>query len=853
VKRWLRAAGSLFAISVATLAARNATASETQATEPQPAVVAPVSDAPPSAPPPAKKHVDINPYDRDIEITAPLQFNQRILGEMPVLLTRDDHFVIGSDGFLALIGPLLTPEALDDLRAAIGDRPRFLPEDIASTGITLDYDPEQLAVLVLRIAPEKRSVETLYQSSSPEAVGDAPEPFSAFLNISATMSSVSQDGGIRTPDVFLNGAIRLNNIVFEADAQTRRDFFSDRYQFQRRYARLVYDEPDESRRWFLGDIDPETRGRQGYFDMGGIGVVRQRQRFNSFRSNVLSGGRRLVLQEQSTIRVMRNGIYQREFTLDPGQYDISNLPLDTGSNNIDIEIQGVSGVRQTINYQAYLDTIDLEPGDYEYGAYVGFLDDGGFGNPDYSRGKPVFTGFWRKAFLNSPAIGIGAQLSEDVQNVTGQTQFLLPNSARLRIDLGASRAKGFGAGYAATLGYEQVLGGATGYDTLTLIADYTSKDYATVGSFDIANPVSWNLSAAYTKRFSSKLFATSNISYRKSRSPLLRDTYNISTTANYRFDRQWSVQLGVEYGRTGFSSTLGRGNGFGVTIGLVWQPRYDRRAEARYNSLRDFGSARFQQTVDNFADSFGYSIATNYSDGSTSASGQVDYVANRFDASVTHTAYGEDFNNIGDNNITTLRVGTSIAYAGGHVALGRTINDSFALVYPHKSLEGHDVIVGDRLENGRYTSKSGTFGPAVQNSLTAFFNQSVRYDVQDAPLGYDIGDGVKRVHPAYKSGYAIEVGSAAFVSAIGTLKGADGQPAKLVSGIIRRVDAPASKGEPFFTNTVGRFAVAKLEPGVEYSVEFYAGSRSGFTFKVPEDNKGLLDLGIVQMGRQEGP
>src|SRR3546814_3528913 len=70
-------------------------------------------------------------------------------------------------------------------------------------------------------------------------------------------------------------------------------------------------------------------------------------------------------------------------------------------------------------------------------------------------------------------------------------------------------------------------------------------------------------------------------------------------------------------------------------------PPYDRRAEARYNSLRDYGSARFQQTAENYADSFGYSVATNYSDGSTSASGQIDYIANRFDASVIHTAYGQ--------------------------------------------------------------------------------------------------------------------------------------------------------------------------------------------------------------------
>ena len=849
MRAWVRAAGSAIAISVSMMTAGHASASG--AAQPAPPAANFAQSAVPAAPEAARR-ADINPYNRDIEITAPLQFNRRILGELPVLLTADDRFVVGTEGFLSLIGPLLTPEAQAELRALLGDKSRFLPEEVAASGIRLEYDPEQLAVLVLKIAPEKRSVEILYQNRQAEEPGDPPVPFSAFMNISTTVSRLSQTGNVEKPELFLNGAVRYNNLVFEGDAQARRDFFTDKYRVERRYARLVYDQPEKARRWFLGDLEPETRGRQSFLNMGGIGVVRQRQRFDSFRNNVLSGGRRLVLQEQSTVRVMRNGIYQREFTLDPGQYDISNLPLDTGSNNIQLEVQGISGARETFDYQAYLDTIDLEPGDYEYGAYVGILDDGGFGNPDYSSGTPVFTGFWRKAFLNRPAIGFGTQLSEDVQNITGQTQFLLANSGRVRLDVGGSHSKTEGTGFAATVGYDQIIGGATGYDTLTVVLDYTSRNYATVSSIEGVNPISFNLSAAYTKRFSHKLFASTNLSFRKSRSTLFNDSYSISSTANYRFNKEWTLQFGAEYVKSGFPNGFGRNNGFGVTVGLIWQPSYNRRAEGRYNSLRNTGSARYQKTADNRVGSFGYSLASNYNDGSTSIGGQLDYVGNRFDANLTHTVFGENFDNIGDNQVTTLRVGSSIAYAGGRVAVGRTINDSFALVYPHKTLKDRQVIVGDALEGGTYVSKSGALGPAVQNSLTAFLNQSVRYDVIDPPRGYDIGDGVKRVRPAYKSGYVIEVGSAAFVSAIGTLKGRDGQPLKLVSGIMRRTDRADANEEPFFTNTVGRFAIAKLEPGVEYNVQFHSGGHSGFTFRVPEDNDGLLDLGIVELGRREG-
>lgn len=51
-----------------------------------------------AAPPAAVVRPDINPYNRDITLTAPLTFNRRPLGEVPVTLTRDDRFIVDSAG-----------------------------------------------------------------------------------------------------------------------------------------------------------------------------------------------------------------------------------------------------------------------------------------------------------------------------------------------------------------------------------------------------------------------------------------------------------------------------------------------------------------------------------------------------------------------------------------------------------------------------------------------------------------------------------------------------------------------------------------------------------------------------------
>ena len=813
-----------------------------QAVEAPAAVPAPTQAAEPPARP------NINPYERDIALTVPLFFNRRVLGELDVLLTRDDRFNVNSASFISLIKPLLTPDAGAELVASLAGVDAFFPEEINSAGIELEYDPEQLAVLVLRIAPERRTVESLFEAGRPEDPAQAPEPFSAYMNTNMVLLRRGLTGEINRPGVFLNGAVRYKNLVFEADVQGQDNPFQDEYTVDRRYARLVYDQPEAYRRWTFGDLDPETRGRQGFGELGGIGVVRQKRRFEPFRNNILAGNRELILREASTVRVLRNGVFVREFRLEPGQYDVGNLPLDAGTNDIQLEIVNGSGVRESLNYRAYLDPIDLEPGDYDYGAYLGVTSNLGFGSPDYSDGDLAFTGFYRKAFLNKPAIGIGLQASERVQNLTAQAQFLLSNAGRIQADAAVSHSDS-GAGYAFAVGYDFLIDAGSSADSLSAIIDFTSPDYATLGDGFAQNPISWTVTANYSRQLSEQLFANFGTSYRVSRSSFLSDSYSVFASLNYRVTRAWTFQVGAEFTETGTRNSnfgLNR-DGVGVVMALVWQPASGRRFDSRYSSATDSASVRYQDTTSNRAGSFGYSLASTYDDGSGSVSGQVDYVASRFDATLSHSAFGRDFSSITEEQVTSLRLGSSIATTGRKVAVGRTIQDSFAIVYGHPSLKGAPVIVGQSFEGGQYQARSGALGPALGNSLTSYVNQSVRYDALNAPLGYNIGEGVVRVRPTYRSGYAIEVGSGAFVSALGRLVGNRNMPVALYSGRVTVVGDSTAEPQLFFTNSVGRFAMQGLEPGKAYRVDVFSSPATSFEIVVPADNDGLLDLGAVNV------
>ena len=797
---------------------------------------------------------DINPYDRDIEMTVPLNFQSSSLGDIPMLLTADDRFLLESASFLRLMQPVLNEEAHAALSAQLAPLTNFGPDDLGKTGVQLTYDPSTLAVVVVEVSAEQRAIQDIFAPPREDAndVSLQPADFSAYLNLSAVQTYVWEGSRADPPTINFDGALRFGRVVFEGDAQLGQQFglTGDSYKFSRNYARLVYDQPEEYRRFFLGDLDPEVRGQQSFVEMGGVGVLRQRRRFNSFRSAVLQANRQLVLQRESTVRFLRNGSLYRELRLQPGRYDFSSLPLVAGSNDVDIQVTDNSGAVQNLSFQQYLDPIDLDPGDYEYGAFFGPTSRKFGGSPDYD-GPVAFSGFFRKAFFNRPALGIGLQASKDVQTLTGQTQFVLRNGGRLLLDLGGSNAKKAGQGFAGGVSYEHFIDRRGLSDSFTLRADYLSPKFATLGNLEGINTTSATVSAQYTRQFNFKLTTTSTATYLRGRG-ILGDSYRAGTTAYYRLDRRWTVRAGADY--TKYPSSFSRGSGFSFNVGLVFQPDYRRRAEARYESRDNLGELSYNQSGLNQLNSFGFGGVVTRDDNSAQALGYATYAANRFDAAISHATFGPNLGDVAQLNATTVRVGTSLAFADGNFGIGRRINDSFMLLSPHKNLGKRSVVAGQSLAQNNYIGKSGPLGAAVNNFLGSYATQSVQYDVEDPPTGYDTGPGVFRVHPPYKSGYSARIGTDAFASAMGTLVLAPDKPVSLVGGRVTLLDVKENESPkpiPFFTNSAGRFAITNLLPGRRYLVETFGRNGTvdrGFEFTVPADTDGLLNLGTVSPG-----
>ena len=509
-----------------------------------------------------------------------------------------------------------------------------------------------------------------------------------------------------------------------------------------------------------------------------------------------------------------------------------------GSNDIQVEVRDNSGAIQSLSYNAYLDPIDLVPGDYEYSAYLGPTSNN-FGRSPIYDGPVAFSWFFRKAFLDAPAVGIGLQLSQRVQTVTGQTQFVLSGGSRLVLDGGVSHSRDVGTGMSLGVGFDQLIDRGGLVDSATMRADYVSRRYAFLSSPTADNSNAINVSGQYTRSVDPRFSVVLSGNYLHSRAQDRNDSYRLALLGNYNLNSRLSVRAGVDYSK--FDTVLGRASGLGFNVALVFQPSFRDRFEARHDSASDTSSLSYLRSSSNQIGSVGYGAVVAREQSTVSAQGSADYIGNRFDATLSHSTYGPNLGGLGRNNITAVRVGTSIAFADGAFGVGRRVNDSFAVLHAHENLKGHSVVAGQSLVNNEYMSKSGTFGAAVNGYLNSYVSQSIQYDVENPPLGYDVGTGVVRVNPRYHSGYKLKVGTDAFVSATGTLVLPDGKPVSLAGGRVIAGDGKDKEPLPFFTNSVGRFAIQNLRPGVRYRVEL-GGGAAMFEFVVPSDTKGLVDL-----------
>jgi outer membrane usher protein len=777
---------------------------------------------------------------RMVSFAVPLQVGNQVLGDVLIETDGSPAIKIDSNTLQNELRPLLNDAGQARLEQAAFGRTFIAPADLQAIGIDIAFDQSQLLLVIKAIPGDMRRLRSLGDYDA-ERTADtlpviAPAHVSSYLNASVNLDFASDDG-FRQPDMFLDGATRVGSVVVEYDGAFT-DQFSGSYRFYRRGVRAVYDQPQHYRRFSAGDLRVDTLPLLRTPFIGGVAVEKRRRLFDPYLPVARLGGREIFLDNASTVEVLLNGERYQTFQLDAGRYDLANLPVQLGNNDVQLRIRDSGGREQLVSLNFFYEPLELPPGEDEYVLAAGFVADTLDFEPDYTS-RPALTGMYRRALGTTLILGGGVQLSERTQAASISTTFV-PQVVPGTIELEVAASTGhFGTGVAARGNYRFQTGGS--FATATSVNfnfDYESKNYSTLADVIPVNFDLLSIGANVTKGFDENTYVNAGAVYSRISGRADRSTFFVDVV--HRLSDRVRATAGVEYGA---GSIFGRD--FGVRLGIAVAFGGSVRGTIDYRSRSETLRANLSRGVDDYVGSVGWDLGFADSRGQTTVDGSVDYVGNRFDARATFLSGGNSIGLITDQQRARLQLGTSFAFADGTFGMGRPIRDAFALVHPHPALRGTDIIAGRNLSDNRYDAKSGAFGAAVQGDLASYNRQDIQYDADASAGGVDVGDGTVRVAPPYRAGYSVQVGSAYFVSATGFLF-LDGAPVALASGTVTAVGDEQFAPQPFFTNSAGRFALLGLAPGGEYHVTLRDGG-ARFTILVPASGESLLQMGRVDL------
>lgn len=806
------------------------------------------------APQPAAQKPRINPTGRTINLQVPLKDAGGVIGTVVLRIDTDDSLSLEAAGLLALLGDTLAPETLQRL-SATAQEGRLTPAHFAAAGLELRFDPGLLELLlVVPSDARQEQVLSLARRRDGRSQLDQPAVLSGFANINAGANHVSDaerdDGnGFNDLQIDIDGALRAWGPVLEFETTYADEELTGDPSFSRRGTRLLVDHPETALTFGAGDLFTSGRGLQDSVDLLGLGVTRDFD-LQPSRNVRPRAGRRFTLTRPSTVDVRVDGLTIRRLRLGPGTFDLRDIPLTSGSNEIELIIEDDAGQVETILFDALFDADLLETGTYDYSLSAGFFAEPEGDSLEYQFDAPVASGFLRAGLTPSLTLGLNAQGGEDRQQAG--VEALVPTGfGTFALDLAASYIRDRGSGFGAELGFDAHFGRDDPLNrslTLSLEAftrDYEGLDLRDIDEEDDDAPLSdtaIDFSIIYGQTVWDELRGSLGVEFNRERgnrddsvtlSTSLAGNLPVTQGANWSLRLEWDSEADTR--DLGFSGFLSLNIPLDRTSSVLSElDSEDRSSRTEYQYQGGNGRiGSFNADV---------AIETN-EDEDFEAEGGLDYTDNRFRVDLDHDTRFTALEGGNRETVTRGRLRSALAFAGDQVAIGREVGDSFAIVHGHPSLEGRRIRV-DPSQQGD-VARSDFLGPALVPNLGTYTPRTVTLEIDDLPPGYDLGAGVFTVAPPRAAGYALQVGSGATVTVLGTLIDArTGDPLGLVAGQAVHLQDQDFAPVTFFSNRVGRFAISGLKPG-RYELRLNTTPPRVYALEVPEDTVALYRIDRV--------
>ncbi|MDV5170400.1 hypothetical protein [Photobacterium rosenbergii] len=746
------------------------------------------------------------------EMPLPLLYYQRELGD--VLAKTDGHQVcsVNKNNLLYFISPILNDEALKWTHSY--DKQYISIPELKQQGILIDFIAESFSLSV-RLDDGKDRVQNL--NSELGFVGMPPTasgPFSAISSFSveydySDASDSSDTAVFQWLGGFNWGGHQGVNLMTNASFGYLYDDDSQRNEWQglRGPMVLYHDRYQQPARYSLGDVSSPSAGHLPNYELGGFSIYRNFSDLQPDRNIQNTGSQFFQLSESAEVEFYVNGIYVTRYRLEPGRYNVDNLPLSSGNNDVRLEINYLSGRTDTLYFSRYYNATLLKAGLSDFGFSIGSISEYDYRDITYSD-EYMLSGYYDYGLSDNLTAGFNGLVSDNggLMGLSAVTGNFLGNFA-LRLTYGHYREHEYSHGYIGSIDYEQsVLGsGVSSGANFRLGYEYQEKFSSTpweIGGQDDG----YTYYLDYTAYPSDAIDFSVGARVSNYDESAQYDTYYFLTNYYFRKNQNtFRVGLRGEYNSDSFLDN----DEYSIHLNLSWDwtsnnQRYS--SSVRYDTDDNRVAADFSRSSDFGIGGLGYRLSAESNDDYDRQSGNIYYVANRWRGNANVSRYGSQSSE--DEIAASMYLSTTLGYTEGRFGVGSEPVGPFTVVSTHQSLDGLDVEI-----NGYYGENPNAIAthqlPAIVGLNRAFTTNQVSVDIPDAPPGLDYGNSRYTIVPGSLTGHLTHIGTDAVYTVIGRLLDQLSNPVALKSFNIVGENAMYST----FTNRNGRFVVEGMIPG----------------------------------------
>ena len=417
----------------------------------------------------------------EFEMPLPLLYHQRELGN--IISKTDGHQVcsLNKSNLLYYISPLLNDDAL---KWTYDFQQQFVSlDELEQQGIIVEFLASAFALSV-RIEDGKDSIQNLNSDVGFVGIPPSPsEPFSAISSFSleydySDVSESSDSAVLQWLGGFNWGGYQGVNLLTNAsfgysydDDNTKNEL-----QAQRGPVVLYHDRYLQPARYSLGDVSSPSTGHLPNYELGGFSIARNFSDLQPDRNIQNTGSQFFQLSESAEVEFYVNGIYVTRYRLEPGRYNIDNLPLSSGNNDVKLEINYLSGRTEILYFSRYYNATLLKAGLSDFGFSFGSISEYDDRDIKYSDDY-VVSGFYDYGLTDQLTAGLNGLASDNggLLGVSAVTGNFLGNFS-LRFTYGHYRENDYRNGYIGSIDYEQSVAFGGVSSTANLRAGYEHQE-----------------------------------------------------------------------------------------------------------------------------------------------------------------------------------------------------------------------------------------------------------------------------------------------------------------------------------------------------------------------------------------